>query len=298
MAVAVVTDSAAAIPAKLARRLKIVVAPMRLTIGDHSYNEDQIPLDEVVRRFDEGIHTAGPSPGDLQGILVTADRGDGVVVLTVSERMSSTYKSALLASELSGCSAAVIDTRSAAGGQSLVVMAAARAARAGQDLASVVASAAQVRDAVRMVATVETLDYLVRGGRLPEPAGRAGRYLGVRPIFELRGDGIKALRPALSRDRALEALLGHWRRSRPAGDAALHLAVSHALDPGAAEFLVDGVRGNLEPATTLVESFSPVMVAHTGPGVVGLAWYWEPAGEAGAGGAGDGGAVDGGAGGR
>lgn len=278
MAVAVVTDSAAALDRELARRLAITVAPMRLTIGDASYDEDEIPLEEVVRRFDEGVHTAGPSPGDLSTIIARADAGDGVVVLTVSERMSSIYKSACLAAELSGCAATVVDTCSAAGGQSLVVTAAARAAAAGHDLPAVVAIACEVRDRVRMVATVETLDYLVKGGRLPELAGRAGRYLGVRPIFELRADGIKPLRPALSREKALEALLGHWRRSRPSAGTALNLAVSHALDPGAAKRLVEVIRAEVEPASWLVESFSPVMVAHTGPGVVGLAWYWEPAG--------------------
>lgn len=276
MAVAVVTDSAAAIPADLAQSMGITVVPMRLTIGDTSYDEGEIPLQEVVHRFDEGIHTAGPSPGKLSAILGQAEAGDGVVVLTVSERMSSTYKSALLAAEMVGFQAEVVDTRSAAGGQSLVVMAAARAAAAGHDLAEVVATAERVRALVRMVAAVETLDYLVKGGRLPELAGRAGRHLGVRPIFELRSDGIKALRPALSHDKALDALLGHWRRSRPAGGGLLHLAVSHALDPGAGERLVGVIRAEVEPASWLIESFGPVMVAHTGPGVIGLAWYWEP----------------------
>lgn len=275
MAVAVVTDSAAVIPAELARKLAITVVPMRLTIGEESYGEDQIPLEEVVRRFDEGIHTAGPSPGDLIKVMREADSGDGVMMLTLSERVSSTYKSALVAAELGPARAEVLDTGTAAGGQCLVVLGAARAASAGHDLASVLRSAQEVRGRVRMVAAVETLDYLVKGGRLPELAGRAGRHLGVRPIFELRSDSIRSFRPALSHDKALEALLGHWRRSRPATAGALHVVVSHALDPGAAEVLVGVIRAEVEPASCLIESFSPVMVAHTGPGVVGLAWYWE-----------------------
>ncbi len=275
MTVAVITDSAAALPRSVARDLGIHLVPMRLTIGEHEYGEDRISLDEVIRRFDEGVHTAGPSPGELAKVMDSvSSAGDGVLMLTVSERMSSTYKSACLAAEQSA-GVVVLDSYSAAGGQSLVVMAAARAAGDGQRLEDVTAVACLAREEVRLVASVETLDYLVRSGRIPDLAGRAGRHLGVRPVFELRPDGIKPLRPALSRDGALDALLSHWRRSRPGLGARLHVAISHALDPEAAGYLARVICAEAKPVTCLVESFSPVMVAHTGPGVIGLAWQWE-----------------------
>ncbi|MGH9065225.1 MAG: DegV family protein [Acidimicrobiales bacterium] len=273
MSVAVVTDSAAAIPAEMAGRLGITIVPMRLSIGDDSYEEGEIPLEEVVRRFDEGVRTSGPAPAAFAEAIEGAETGHGVVVLTVSERMSSTHKAARLAADLRGEQARVVDTWTAAGGQALVVLAAAEAAAEGLTLDQVTARAQKVRSHVRLVAAVDTLDYLVKGGRLPDLAGRAGRYLGVRPLFEFRAGGIKPLRPSLSRDGALDALLNHWRRSRVEG-ALLHLVVSHALDPETAEYLVSGVRAEIEPATCLVESFGPVMVAHTGPGVTGLAWRW------------------------
>lgn len=276
MVVAVVTDSASALPGALVAKMGIQVVPMRLTIGGDVYEEGQISLEEVIARFGEGVKTAGPSAGELVDVLRASDTGGGVIVLTVSERMSSTYKSALLAAEL-GPPSAVVDTGSAAGGQALVVLAAAQAASEGLDLRSVAERATAVRDRVRLVAAVATLDYLVEGGRIPEIAARAGRYLGVQPIFELKSDGIKALRPALSRERALEALLGHWRHSRPGQSGPLHVVVSHALDTEAAEHLVGAICAEVKPATCLVSSFGPVMVAHTGPGVVGLAWYWDEA---------------------
>lgn len=281
MAVAVVTDSAAAIPAELARRLGLTVVPMRLTIGDHGAEAtegDGLDLDEVVRRFDEGVHTSGPAPAAFLEAIRRADRGEGVAVITVSERMSSTHKSAVLAAESlelgeGAKGAMVVDSWSAAGGQALVVMAACEAARQGLALDEVARRAQEIRAQVRMVAAVDTLDYLVKGGRLPDLAGRAGRYLGVRPLFEFRAGRIRPLRPALSREGSLDALLGHWRRSRRDG-APLHVVVSHALDPHTAERLAEAVRAEVVPATCLVEPFGPVMVAHTGPGVVGLAWHW------------------------
>lgn len=275
MAVGIVTDSAAALPADLAAHCRIAVVPMGLTIGTDSYREDEVPLEEVVRRLGEGVRTSGPPPAAFAEAIQEADSGQGVVVLTVSERMSSTHKAARLAADLHGGQVRVVDSASAAGGQALVVLAASQAARAGAPLQAVVAQATAVSQEVRLVAAVDTLEHLVRSGRLPDLAGRAGRHLGVRPLFEFRAGRARPLRPALSREGALDQLVGHWRRSRR--DAALHLVVLHALSPRAADHLAATVRAEVEPATCLVESFGPVMVAHTGPGVTGLAWWWEEA---------------------
>lgn len=282
MAVGVVTDSAAAIPRELADRLGIGVVAMRLTIGEDTFDDDdELSLDEVVKRYGEGVRTSGPAPAAFARAIAEADQGDGVVVLTVAERLSSTHKAAVLGAGLGPAGGAgrarVVDTTSAAGGEALVVLAAAGAAARGAGLDEVVDRAVGVRQRVRLVAAVETLDFLVQGGRIPGLAGRAGRYLGVRPLFELRSGRARPLRPALSRDGAAEALVGHWRRSR-VGGAALHLVVLHALAPEAADHLVRAVLAEAEPATCLVGTFGPVMVAHTGPGVTGLAWWWEERG--------------------
>lgn len=274
MTVAVITDSAAALPTPLSARLSVTVVPMQLTIGGEAHSADDLPLDEVISRFDEGVQTASPSPAAFGDAITVADRGEGAVIVTVSEHMSSTHKSALIAAEVTGRPVRVVDSWSAAGGEALVVLAAAAAARQGLPLDAVAARAEEVRSRVRLVAAVDTLDFLVKGGRLPDLAGRAGRSLGVRPLFELRGGRIRPLRPVLRREAALDALIGYWRRSRPEGGT-LHLAVSHALAEEAATRLADAIRAEVEPATFLIGSFDPVMVAHTGPGVIGLAWYWD-----------------------
>src|SRR5205823_5296217 len=135
-------------------------------------------------------------------------------------------------------------------------------------------AARAVIEQVRLVATVDSLDYLVAGGRVPEIAGWAGRFLNVHPMFEFRRGGVRPLRPALSRDAALDRILGTWRRSVQPG-AALHVAVLHADDPERADYLLARVHAEVEPASAFVARFSTVMIAHTGPELVGLAWWWE-----------------------
>jgi DegV family protein with EDD domain len=271
--VAIVTDSAASLSRELADRYRITVVPMQLTIGADSYPDDQVSLEEVVARLGEGIKTAGPSPGAFAGAIEQVKGPDGVLVLTVSERMSSTYQAARVGAQAFGREVEVLDTGTAVGGEGLVVLAAAQAAEQGLPLPAVAERTMVVSRRVRLVAAVESLEQLTRSGRLPELAGRAGKRLGVRPVFEFRGGTIRPLVPALSREGALDQVLRQWRRSRVEG-AALHVAALHALNPEGAAYLLEAVEAEVAPATCFVGTFGPVMVAHTGPGVTGLSWWW------------------------
>lgn len=277
-AVAVVADSAAALDPALAAEHGIVTVPMELEVGGRPVHEADMALDELVARLDDGVQTSAPPPGAFVEALeqVRAGGARAAVVLTVGSSLSSTFQSARTAVSLLGetLPVAVVDTGTAAGAEGLVVLAAARAAAAGASLPEVEARAQLVAGRVRLVAAVEELTYLVRGGRLAAGAARAGEHLGVRPLFELRRDKIRPLRPSFSSDGALDQILGQWRRSKVDG-AALHVAALSALRDEDAGALLDKVRAEAEPATALVGSFGPVMVAHTGPGVIGLAWWWE-----------------------
>lgn len=275
MSVVVIADSAAALEPSLARTHGVVIVPMQLEIGGVPIEESQITLDELVSRLDDGVKTSGPPPGAFVEALESHESPDGVVVLTVGQRLSSTYQSATAAAQMVGGtdSVRVVDTGTAAGAEGLVVLAAAERARAGGSLDEVEAQVREVAQKVRLVAAVEQLTYLVRGGRVPAVAARAGSRLGVRPLFELTQGHIRPLRPAFSSDGATDQILAHWRRSRVDG-APLHVAALHALRQEDAETLLGKVSAEVEPVTSFVGTFGPVMVAHTGPGVVGLAWWW------------------------
>jgi DegV family protein with EDD domain len=279
--VAVVADSAAALDPALAGTYGIVTVPMQLEIGGRPVSEADMPLDEVVAHLEDGVQTSAPPPGAFADAVESAAAGgaQAVVVLTVGSNLSSAYQSAATAAPLGSVPVAVVDTGTAAGGEGLVVLAAAQAAAAGMSLEEVKARATMVASRVRLVATVEELKYLVRGGRLAAGAARAGQAFGVRPVFELSRGRIRPLRPSLSADGAFDQLLAQWRRSIVDG-AELHVAALHAMRYEDAAALLDKVRAEVEPATAFIGTFGPVMVAHTGPGVIGLAWWWEqsPAG--------------------
>jgi DegV family protein with EDD domain len=282
--VSVVTDSAAALPPDLAARYDIRVVPLVLHVGADRYRDGEISLDDLVRRFDEPISTAAPSPGEFATVMADALRSGPVVTLTLAAGMSSTHDSAKLAAKLvtdnapsapadGGADVAVLDTGTAAGAQALVVLAAAQAAADGAEQHEVVATAERVAGQVRLAASVADLERLARSGRVPDAARWIGDRLGVRPLFEFRDGRARPLRPAFSADAAVDRIVQRCAAGA-GGGARLHVTVLHALNPDAAAILASRVQA-LEPVSFLVGPFSPVMVAHTGRGLAGLAWWWE-----------------------
>jgi DegV family protein with EDD domain len=278
--VSILTDSAASLPKDITTAAAISVVPMWLTIGETSMHDGDLSLEEVLARIDEGITTSAPTPGEFELALEEAGIDDGALVLTIAGTMSSTVLSAHVAAQsLDPERVRVLDTGTAAGAEGLIVLAAADAAARGQSLAEVEAVARRVASQVHLVATIADLDRLAKSGRVPDAAAWAGRWLGLQPMFEFRDGGAHALRPARSRAKALDRIFESWTRGAPGrspGSAdGSHVAALHALSPEDAEGLLDRVQAATCVAASFIGSFSPVMVAHTGPGLVGLAWWWD-----------------------
>ncbi len=269
----VVTDGAAALPADLAARHGIVVVPMWLTVDGRAELEGTRPLDELLAV--PGVLTSAPTPGEFAAACTTAlAAADSVVVCTVARSMSATHEAARVAAADLGARVRVVDTGTAAGGQALVVLAAATAAAAGASADAVVERAHRVAQRVRLIATLPSLDHLVRGGRVPGIAGWAGKRLGINPLFEFRAGVVHRRRPALSPGAAADRMVAEVARSAVPG-ARLHAVALHALAGSVAESLRDRLV-DLGAEAVLVGGFGPVMVVHTGPGLAGIAWWWEP----------------------
>jgi DegV family protein with EDD domain len=274
MTVAVVTDSAAAIPPELIARYDITVVPMWLVANDVALREGERELGELLG--DMRVTTSAPTPGEFEDAIRAAlQRGaSDVLVLTIASAMSATHDAAAVAVRDVGEHARVVDTMTAAGAQALVVLAAARAANAGLSLDEVARVAVDVAARVRLVATVPDLEHLVRSGRVPGIAGWAGRTLGLSPLFEFRTGKVHRLRPARGIDAAYDRLVARFRREAVPG-CRPHVVALHALAPEAAQALLERVRV-ADPVESFASEFGSVMVVHAGPGLVGLAWWWEP----------------------
>jgi len=273
VSVSIVTDSAAALPRELAVSSRIAVVPMRLVVNGEPVSDSETPIEVIVTASD--VETSGPSPGDFVEVIERVMTPDGVLVFTLASTMSSTYESARLGAERCAGRVRVIDTQTAAGAEALVVLAAARSAAAGGSLEEVERVANSVMQRVHFVAMVPSLDFLAKSGRVPGIAEWVGRRMHVTPLFEFTSGGVRKHRPALSVAAAYDRMVQELRHDRVEG-AALHVAAYHALAPDAAARVLALVERFVAPETAFIGEFGPVMVTHTGPGLVGLAWWWEP----------------------
>jgi len=270
--VTIVTDSSAALDAATAAAHGVVVVPGRITIGDEVYRDGELPLEEVIARYGEGVTTAGPGPGDFLRAL--GETPGEVLMLSLTHHLSSAIDSARVAAADAGPRVRLVDTGTAAGGLALVVLYAAAKARAGGTMDEVEQAARRAMAGVRLVVQVGTLDYLIAGGRLPASVGRVGTRLGLRPMVEVDQSGLHTLRPAFSKRAADDRMMKIWRGTRREG-ARLHVAVMHVLAEGEGRKLLARVKAEVQPATELVTNFGAIMVVHTGPVLTGLSWWWE-----------------------
>lgn len=273
MTVAVVTDSAAALPPALQRELGVTVVPILLTIDGEEVADDSLSPTELLAAG--ALSTAAPGPGAFARAVRECPRGDGVLILTLSAKLSGCHRAAVLGAREAGGRTIVVDTANAAGGQALAVHAAVSAARRGAPLEEVAAAARRVAARVHLMGVLGGLEQLVRSGRIPAMAGRAGDRLGVRPLFDVHDGRIRRLLPGRSTAGAHRRILEQWRQTRPPQVHALHVAAVHADAYDDARSLLAGVTAESEPATTFIGGFGGALVAAAGVGVSGLAWWWE-----------------------
>ncbi|MDI3299329.1 MAG: DegV family protein [Bacillota bacterium] len=285
--VAVVTDSTATLPPGWAAEHGVEVVPLTVRLGGREYLDGvELAAGEFFRRLretDEPATTSQPAPElFLSAYRKAAAAGaSGIVVITLSSRLSGTYESARAAADLwreeSDLPVLAWDSRSAAGGQALLVTAAVRLAEAGLDAEAILAALQKLQPTLHLEAVVETLRYLARGGRIGRAAAWAGTLLDVKPIVALGADGVvEPVARVRTFASALRWLLDSLARRYPDRDRPLHLVVIHADNPEAAARLEEGVRRLGYPLAEFWRAdFTPVLGAHTGPGLAGFCDWQE-----------------------
>ncbi len=275
----VVTDSAAALPGDILAELDIVVVPIGLSVDGRKVVPGEVaPLgaDTPGAGPPGKTTTSAPTPGDYLSVFDRLEAADGCLVVTVSGQLSGCLQSATLAAEMTQAPVVIVDSQSAAGGQALVALAAARSIKQSSDIQAAAQSARRVASGVRLIGVLSEVKYLARTGRIPAWAGWAADKAHIKPIFEIRRGEIKRLRPAHSVSAAHRRIMERLRQSQPSGGRPdLHVAVVHAQAPQDAQSLLDQINSEYTPATQLVGSFGEALQAAAGPGVSGLAWWWQ-----------------------
>jgi DegV family protein with EDD domain len=280
--VGIVVESTHCLPKEIIKQYDIRVAPFHVNFGNKVYL-DQIDITpaEFWKMFKtiKNLPTSGtPSPGEYAAIYTElAKSTDSIVSLVLSTALSAANKAAMAAidmvkSEHPGLKIELVDTRTAAGGQGFIALEAARAAQEGKGLSEVVKVAQDMVTKVKFIFALDTLKYLIRGGRAPKTAV-IGELMGIKPILGIVSE--KGIVDTLGKERGKEkAMLKLVELVKDFSDTSkpLHIIVHYSDDMEAGEQLKKLVTSRYNCSEVYMTDFTPVMTTHLGP-CVSLSFY-------------------------
>lgn len=273
--VRIVTDSACDLPKALLAEHRIEVVPLTIRFGQDEFTDGvDLSTAEFWKRCAAASRlpeTAAPSPGAFQAAYerLSDEGAEGVVTVTLSSELSATYQSALLAADAvkDRVEVRVVDSRLVTAAEGLLALEAATTAATGASVADVAAhTASRVADA-DLVGTIDTMDHLVKSGRLSGAKAVFGSMLSVKPILTVRDGLVVEGGRQRTRARALEYLATRAESAAPFDWLAV--GGGDADDLGV---IVERLAGIETAHPMIVTEIGPVVGTHAGPGIVGVCW--------------------------
>lgn len=264
-------------PADAAAR-GLTVVPLKVIIGEDVFADgrdiDAATLYSRMRSSTVVPRTSQPTPAEFEAVFSDLG-GDGgaIVCTTISAGMSGTHSAASQAREaLPASDIRVLDTRTVGPGHRLVVNAVLRTAARGADADEIERLVAEITSTMRLVFTVESLEYLRRGGRIGGGRALLGSVLNIKPILEVREGTVEPLDRVRTFPRALDRLVEEVSRSAAAWGGRARAMVAHADQREAG---IEVARRVGEAAGEPVEliDVGPVIGCHGGPGAIGVACH-------------------------
>jgi DegV family protein with EDD domain len=280
--VGIVTDSTCDVaPAEL-ERLGVEMVPLTVRFGDETFLDwIELTPDQFYRRLatsQELPKTSQPSPAQFSAAYkkLAESGAEEIVAMTISSGLSGTYDSALLGAKDSPVPVRVVDTKRASQGVALILREAVKTRDAGGDAAAVEARTRQIAGAEELYFVLDTLDYLVKGGRAGKAAGLAAALLNIKPVLRVNADGlVEPFAKVRGRAQAIAAFANHIaEESRRLGRlkaVLLHAAIQGEAEELEAAFAAAGADIELVACGEI----GAVIGTYTGPGAVGVAYYPE-----------------------
>ena len=279
---AIVLDSTSDVPEGHGRPSWRVV-PLYVRFGDGEAKREYVDIStaefyRLLRESDQPPKSAQPSPADFAAVFEELSAYEHILCVVLSAKLSGTFGSAELAAQDFGGKVRVIDSKVTSGGTVILADAIQRRLDRGTDDEEIDALAERFRQERGLLFTVDTLEYLVRGGRIGKAAGLAGQLLSVKPILAFDDGEVAPLKRVRGRAKALGELVEIFRQSTEGqDDPSLHVGVGHAEAKEDCDELVRRVQGARPSASLdIVTTLGPVIGTHGGPGTLGLFWFWDP----------------------
>lgn len=278
--IALITDSTCDIPEEWRKQFDIKIIPLTIIWNDQQYLDGvNIKAEEFYERLGKDpFHptTSQPTPQIfVNAYQEAADKGyDEILVVTISSAMSGTILSAQQAAEHSPIPVHVVDGKSNSMGLGWQVIAAARAREQGADIPTLLSIIDKVRNQMAYYISLDTMDYLFKGGRFGDAIKFLNSVIKVRPLILVNHEtgAVGASIPARSRSGAIDGLYKQFFKNIDT-NLPLHITVLHNAAFEEAKELADRVINEYHPKELFISIVSPILGVHTGPRAIALCGY-------------------------
>ncbi len=272
--VKIVTDSCSDLPAGIVKELGISVVPLNVYFGDEGFQDGvDITAEEFYERLIKGPilpKTTAPAPGIfVETYNQLAGDSDEIISIHISQKLSGTYNSALLAKQQAGKKARieVIDSQMVSTAQGLLVLKAARAAKEGANLDQIVDLLKKAIPRTRLFFVLNTLEYLHKGGRLGKAQAFLGSLLNVKPLLHIQDGEVHPLERVRSRQKAVARVIELAKGYAPFEE----LALMYTTNPIEVEPLESELAKLAPKEHVYTARIGPTIGTYAGPEAVAVA---------------------------
>jgi DegV family protein with EDD domain len=275
---AIVLDSTADYPDGPQRHSNWRIVPLYVRFGDESFRDwvELGPADfyERLRSAQVLPTTSQPTPGDFLAVYEELGAYERVLSLHIPATMSGTVESARRAGEeVGGGKVRAIDSGTVSAGLAMLALAIQRRLERGTSDDEVDELIARHKRESRLIFTVDTLEFLARGGRIGKARAWAGQLLNVKPILSIRDDEIVPLKRVRGNQKAFQEFVREFEEGS-VDHPSLRVGIAHADAPDREAALRELVRRTRPQAQIEVTtSLGAVVGTHAGPGTVGFFWF-------------------------
>ncbi|MDP7037409.1 MAG: DegV family protein [Candidatus Marinimicrobia bacterium] len=270
---AVLVDSGCDLPEDILRKYNIHMIPVRLNFGpEHFVDKMTITSGEFWEKLEMSPHhpqTSQPTPGDfLRQYQLLSSHYKQTISIHIPENVSGTYQSARLASEkLSSMPISVIDSHNGSIGLGLIAIRIAEAIIAGKTIDEIHTIAKEAIENTTLYIGLETLDFAVRGGRLPASVKKVADLIKINPILSFTSKGIKPVGKTFGRKNIMEKFNNYVQKTID-WNQPLRIGISHANCEEKALKFRDNFIQKVGKENVFVSEVGPGLGAHAGPGAM------------------------------
>lgn len=276
-----VADSTADLPPGDATAHRLITVPLRVIFGEEvlvdGVDVTAEAFYERMRQSTKNPTTSQPSPAEFEAAFrEAAADGSSVICTTISAEMSGTYSAAMTArNNLPDLDIHVIDTRGVTVSHAGVLRAAMDCAESGASVSDVLGMIEEVMRRQRTVFTVETLDYLKRGGRIGGARALLGSVLNIKPVLQILDGRIEPFDRVRTYPRALDRICDEVISATGEAGRPARVILGHADKLDDCRMLARRLAPHCEGEPEILE-IGPIVGCHAGPGTIGLSFYLPP----------------------